>query len=63
MTIGSPVSGGIAAAPSGSLLCAIWLVLSVFLVGLVVTLTAGTDKFSSRRNRATRREGIRAVSV
>jgi hypothetical protein len=46
MTTGSVDSGGTAAACSGSLLCAIWHVLSVFLIGLAVTLTAGTDNFS-----------------
>src|SRR6202034_483253 len=46
MTTGSVDSAGTAAACSGSLLCAMWHVLSVFLVGLAVTLTAGTDNFS-----------------
>jgi hypothetical protein len=46
MTTGSVDSGGTGAACSGSLLCAIWPILSVFLVGLATTLTAGTDKFS-----------------
>ena len=45
MTTGSVESGGAAAAQSGSLSCAIWLVLSVLLIGLAVTLSAGTDKF------------------
>src|ERR1700684_4506468 len=45
MTTGSEGSGGPAAAQSGSLPCAIWLVLSVFLVDLAVTLTASTDMF------------------
>ena len=45
ITTGSPASGGTAAAQSGSLPCAIWLVLSVMLIGLAVTLSAGTDKF------------------
>jgi hypothetical protein len=45
MTTGSVDSSGTAAACSGSLLCAILLVLSVFLIGLAVTLTAATDKF------------------
>jgi hypothetical protein len=45
MTTGSVDSGGTAAAQSGSLPCAIWLVLSIMLIGLAVTLSAGTDKF------------------
>jgi hypothetical protein len=47
MTTGSVDSGGTAAACSGSLLCAIGRVLSVFVFELATTLTAGTDKFSS----------------
>lgn len=45
MTTGSVESGGIALTHSGSLLCAIWPVLSVSLIGVAVTLTAATDKF------------------
>jgi hypothetical protein len=47
MTTGSVDSGGTAAAWSGSLLCAICLVLSVFLIDLDLTVTVGTDKFLS----------------
>jgi len=55
MTTGSVDSGGTAAAQSGSLPCAIWLVLSVFLVDLAVTLTAGTDMFNPTLLLPTRR--------
>src|SRR3984885_3311114 len=48
ITTGSAAPGGTVAARSGSLVCAIWLVLSIFVVGLSVTLTAGTDNFSRR---------------
>lgn len=70
MTTGSVESGGVAAAHSGSLSCAIWLVLSVLLIGLTVTLSGGTDKFLVSTPRrpggplaATRRGETRAVSV
>jgi len=62
MTTGSGVR-------SGSLLSAIWLLLSVVSIDLAQTLTVPTDKFSGRESRAvpapgaTRRDGRRALSV